>query len=144
MSTYSLPRYVVGPYLSLPPTSRDLTKSLFGRGLGASGMSRGSSSAGRLLVIGSLWAMWARWVYCWTWTHSISYWAFSARIGTFQLKNNELFAVNIVVLRVNFVDFVGSAKYVYSCVRDQVREGLSVIGYTNHVKFWRKIPKIIS
>ena len=34
--------------------------------------SRGSSPAGRMLVIGSFSAMWARWVHYWTWTHSIN------------------------------------------------------------------------
>ena len=61
-------------YLSLPPIRQDSTQGLsYSGGLmrGRSGTSRGSSSAGLLLVIGSFSAMWIRWANCWTWTHSI-------------------------------------------------------------------------
>ena len=63
-------------YFSLAPTWQDLTQGILYSGcLGScrSVTSRGSSPVGLMLIIGSLSAMWARWAYCWTWTHSIYY-----------------------------------------------------------------------
>ena len=55
-------------FLSLLPNKKDLTQGLsYRRGLGRSE----ASPAGRMQVIGSLSAMWARWASCWTWTYSI-------------------------------------------------------------------------